>query len=871
MTDIERQVSFYLGKEYDLAKGAVIDDAPVMYDARDLTTHAVCIGMTGSGKTGLGVTVLEEAALDGIPSIIIDPKGDMTNLLLTFPDLLPQDFEPWVNADDARRKNQTPAEFAAATAEQWRKGIASWGQDGERIRRLKEAAEFTIYTPGSDAGLPVSVLQTFAAPRLSWDDDSETLREMISGTVSGLLALVGIEADPVQSREHILLSSIFEHAWRQGQDLDIATLIGHIQSPPMAKMGVFDMDTFYPAKERFQLAMALNRLVAAPSFQNWISGAPLDIAQIIHTPAGKPRVAIFYIAHLSDAERMFFVSLLLQQIIGWMRSLSGTTSLRCLVYFDEIFGYFPPYPLNPPAKTPLLTLLKMARAYGVGMMLATQNPVDLDYKGLTNTGTWFVGKLQTDRDKARVLEGMEGVISESGTMLDRQYLDRLISSLGSRMFILHNVHAKQPLLYSTRWALSYLRGPLTRTQVRDLMAGHKARAGAPVGTVASGAARAQEAFTQPAMASRPQSAPVAASTTQGPAAQMPAGYTPVQPMVNARVPQFFLPVDLSEQRALLQFTESYRGRPLIKGTTVVYEPHFVALAAVLFADTRRAQTQQEELAYLVPLPKANSFVEWQAGQVTDLTPRELGGEARPGGLFNLVPSGMTDSPPYTKMRDDLIEAIYREHSIPLFVNEQLKLTSEIGETREAFLARCQRESGNQLRVAEDKERERLTKAIELLEIKLRREEQELEDDKLDLNGRRGEELASGAESVISLLMGRRRSSVGSSALRKRRMTAQSKADVRESEEEIERLQRELETLKEKREEALAELRATWEGAAERVTEQPLRPRKTDIRISAYGLAWRPYWAITYEDERGTIRDELVPAYGAEPLASTGRA
>ncbi|MEN6478905.1 MAG: DUF87 domain-containing protein, partial [Anaerolineales bacterium] len=584
MLDIERQASFYLGKQYDLEKGQVIDDAPVMYDARDLTTHAVCIGMTGSGKTGLGVTMLEEAALDGIPSIVIDPKGDLTNLLLTFPDQRPQDFEPWVNADDARRKGQTTAEFAAATAEQWRQGIAAWGQDGERIRRLKDAAEFVIYTPGSDAGVPVSVLQTFAAPDLSWEEDGETLQELIAGTVSGLLGLVGIEADPVQSREHILLSNIFEHAWRQNQDLDIATLIGQIQAPPMSKMGVFDMDTFYPPQERFALAMALNRLVAAPSFQSWISGMPLDIAQIIHTPEGKPRVAIFYIAHLADAERMFFVTLLLQQVIAWMRRLSGTTSLRCLVYFDELFGYFPPYPLNPPSKQPLLTLLKMARAFGVGMMLATQNPVDLDYKGLTNAGTWFVGKLQTDRDKARVLEGMSGVVAEAGTLLDPRYLDRLISSLSSRVFILHNVNARQPILYSTRWALSYLRGPLTRTQVRDLMRDYKARLEAPA---EQGSARAPVAA----------SATVARQTAPSPSVvSAPVEYTPVQPMVNARVAQYFLPVQVSEQSALQRFVEGYGGRPLVKGTALVYEPHFCALATVLYSDTRRTQMQQEELA-----------------------------------------------------------------------------------------------------------------------------------------------------------------------------------------------------------------------------------------------------------------------------------
>jgi len=856
MTDIERKVSFYLGKEYDLEKGQVLDDAHVMYDARDLTTHAVCIGMTGSGKTGLGVTVLEEAAMDGVPAIVIDPKGDLTNLLLTFPELRPEDFEPWINPDDAHRKGQTVAEFAAATANQWREGLAAWGQDGDRVRRLREAAEFAIYTPGSDAGLPVSVLQTFAAPNLSWDEDAETLRELIAGTVSGLLGLVGIDADPVQSREHILLSSIFEHAWRQAQSLDMATLIGQIQSPPMTKMGVFDIDTFYPPKDRFGLAMALNRLVAAPSFQNWITGEPLDIEQIIHTPAGKPRIAVFYIAHLADAERMFFVTLLLQQIIGWMRRLSGTTSLRCLVYFDEIFGYFPPYPLNPPSKTPLLTLLKMARAFGVGLMLATQNPVDLDYKGLTNTGTWFVGKLQTDRDKARVLEGMAGVVSEAGTMLDPRYLDRLISSLSSRVFILHNVHEKQPILYSTRWALSYLRGPMTRDQVRELMRDHKASLtpSEPLAAWGTGSQSPERA--------------VATTAAQPAGPELPPGYTPVQPVVNSRVAQYVLPVDVSEQSALQSFTGQFRGKPLIKSTQVAYEPFYVALATVSYADTRRTQTQQEELGYLVPLPEAHALVEWESGLSNALDSRDLGTEPVPGAIYATLPSGMTDSPPYTRMRDDLVDFVFRQHSLPLFVNERLKLTSDIGESREAFVQRCQREAEVQLREAEAKERDRLIKEIDRLQERLRKEELELEQDRATLNGRRGEEFLSGAETLISVLTGRRRSSALSSAARKRTSTSRARANVRESEETIAKLQSDIADLERKRDEALSDLRKSWASAPDEVTEQPLRPRKSDIRISAYGLAWRPVWVITYEDERGQVRDETVTAYA---LADAGRA
>lgn len=403
MQPFEKLGAFYLGQEYDLDAGKRLDRL-AMYDARDLTTHAVCVGMTGSGKTGLCIDLLEEAAIDNVPAIMIDPKGDLTNLLLTFPDLRPEDFEPWVNVDDARRKGMTVGEYARYIADIWRKGLADWGEGPERIRMLKQSADFRIYTPGSDAGLPVSILASLKAPALSWDENEELLREQVQGTASALLGFVGIEANPLRSREHILLSNIFEHFWRQGEDLDLARLITSIQSPPVRQLGVFDVDTFFPEKDRFGLAMSLNNIIAAPSFEGWIKGEPLDVANLLYTAAGKPRHSIFYIAHLSDAERMFFVTLLLEQIVTWVRQQSGTTSLRALLYFDEVFGFFPPV-ANPPSKRPLLTLLKQARAFGFGVVLTTQNPVDLDYKGLTNAGTWFIGKLQTERDKMRVLDG----------------------------------------------------------------------------------------------------------------------------------------------------------------------------------------------------------------------------------------------------------------------------------------------------------------------------------------------------------------------------------------------------------------------------------------------------------------------------------
>src|SRR5688572_4368033 len=467
MQDFEKLGVFYLGKRYDLEAGKARDEELVLYDSKDLVTHGVCVSMTGSGKTGLCIAILEEAAIDGIPAIVIDPKGDLANLLLTFPQLRAEDFRPWINEDDARRKGVAPDEFAAQQAQKWREGLASWGQDGQRIARLREAADFTVYTPGSTAGVPVSILKSFAAPPREMVDDVEIFRERINTTATSLLGLLGVDADPVQSREHILLSTILGHAWQQGRDLDLAALIHQIQQPPMTKVGVMDVESFFPSKDRFALAMRLNNLLAAPGFETWMSGEPLDVGAFLHTGAGKPRISIFSIAHLGDAERMFFVSMLLNQVLGWVRTQSGTTSLRAILYMDEIFGYFPPV-ANPPSKQPLLTLLKQARAYGLGILLATQNPVDLDYKGLANAGTWFIGRLQTDRDKQRVLDGLEGAAAAASSRFDRATMDRLLSGLGNRVFLMNNVHEDGPDIFETRWVMSYLRGPMTRAQIKQL-------------------------------------------------------------------------------------------------------------------------------------------------------------------------------------------------------------------------------------------------------------------------------------------------------------------------------------------------------------------------------------------------------------------
>jgi len=467
MQDFDKLGVFYLGRLYDLASKTGLEDL-LLYDSKDLVTHAVCIGMTGSGKTGLCISLIEEAAIDGVPAIIIDPKGDITNLLLTFPSLQSQDFAPWINEDDALKKGLSPQDYATQQATLWRDGLQKWGQDGNRIKRLRDSADFIIYTPGSNAGLPISILKSFAAPQLEIIQDGELLQERINTIVTSLLSLLGIEADPIRSREHILISTILAESWRKGEDLDLGRLIQLIQSPPLTRIGVLNLESFYPSKDRFELAMQLNNLLAAPGFNLWLEGDSLDVNELLHSPSGKPKVTIFHIAHLNDTQRMFFVSLLLNQIVGWMRTQSGTTSLRSILYIDEVFGYLPPV-ANPPSKLPLLTLLKQARAFGLGVVLATQNPIDLDYKALSNAGTWFLGRLQTERDKERVLDGLEGATVAGQKQFSRQNIDHILSGLGNRIFLMNDVHEDTPVVFETRWAMSYLRGPLTREQIKMLV------------------------------------------------------------------------------------------------------------------------------------------------------------------------------------------------------------------------------------------------------------------------------------------------------------------------------------------------------------------------------------------------------------------
>jgi hypothetical protein len=472
MAFIEAPTNFYLGRAYNQQEGKLADDV-IYYDSRDLTTHAVVVGMTGSGKTGLCISMLEEAILDNIPAIIIDPKGDITNLGLIFPDLQPSDFSPWIHQDDARRAGMDVQTYATDIAQTWHDGLQQWGIVPDRLRWLKGAAQLSIYTPGSDAGLPISILASLRAPRGGWQGQEEIIRERISGLVTALFTLAGMNFKPVKDVEHVLLSNIIEHNWRQGRDLSLEDIVLQIQAPPFDKLGVIPLEQTFPEKKRYKVAMELNNIIASPSFQSWLNGQPLDMQSLLYQPNGRPRVSVFYTAHLNDQERMFITTLLLETMISWMRTLSGTPSLRAILYVDEMFGYFPPYPKNPPTKEPLLRLIKQARAFGIGLVLATQNPGDLDYKGLSNAGTWFIGRLSSENDRKKVMDGLKSMASADES-IDLRDVEQMIADITPRVFLMRNVHNDgPPMLMHTRWAMSYLAGPLTRKQISWMMQGQK--------------------------------------------------------------------------------------------------------------------------------------------------------------------------------------------------------------------------------------------------------------------------------------------------------------------------------------------------------------------------------------------------------------
>lgn len=819
MSEIERKGAFYLGREYAL-QAEKITDRPVLYPARHLTTHAVLLGMTGSGKTGLGLILLEEALLQGIPIIAIDPKGDVTNLLLTFPSLSPEAFEPWVDAERAQRKGLTVQQAAEQAATLWRNGLGDWGIGPDRLARLREGSEMILYTPGSKAGVPVNVLHRFDPPALDWETHEETLRERIQGLVSALLSLVGREADPLQSPEHVLLSLIVEHVWRSGQGLDLPTLIRLIQQPPVRQVGVFDLESFLPEKERMSLARALNNIFASPGFEVWREGTPLEIGPMLRTEDGRPRANLFYLPHLDDTERHFFVTLLLEAVRDWMAAQPGTSDLRAILYFDEVFGFFPPHPANPPTKQPLLALIKQGRAAGLGVVLATQNPVDLDYKGLSNAGTWAIGTLRTERDKDRVLEGLEGATRAAGAGFDRASLDKAITGLKSRVFLLHDIRADRPVFFHTRWAMSYLRGPLTRAQVRQLV-------GAPMRERPSAAAPTSAAPPSP----------------PAPASEMPTVSTP--PTLPSSVPQIFLPAADTFEWALRQHEERTGREVVVRSKRLVYQPRLLAVGTVYLEDERKGVRHQETVARLVEPPPPPAPVNWEEGEV-DLDPDDLSHEPVGEGEYLPVPAHMARATAYKRWTRAFSEYLYRNVRLTIWHNPALKLYGKVGETRLDFRRRCEKVARERRDEEVAKAKKKMDKKMQRLQEKLRREQRELEEDQAELEARKREELLTLGESALGFLTGRR-SRVLSTASRKHRLTKQAEADVRESEEAIKDLEAQLKALAEEWQEEVEEINDRWAATLEEIEVVEVSPRRRDVVVDYCGLAWVPEWVVETED------------------------
>ncbi len=804
----------------ELFLGGLIDpaqhsrtDKNVLLSSSDFTTHGVIVGMTGSGKTGLGVVLIEEALLAGVPTLLIDPKGDLTNLCLTFPALAPTDFEPWVNEGDATKAGVTVPEFAAAQAKAWTDGLGGWGITPDRIATLREKAMFTIYTPGSNAGVGLNIIGSLQAPGAG--ADPEIVGDEIEGFVSGLLSLVDIESDPLSSREHILLSNLILNEWNAGRSLDLPILVGLVLNPPIRKLGVFELDQFFPPKDRTAFAMRLNGLLASPSFAAWMTGPPLDIDALLRTPDGRPRCAIVTTAHLSDQERQFVTTLILSKLVTWMRKQSGTTDLRALLYMDEVAGYLPPTAM-PPTKKPIMTLMKQARAFGVGVVLSTQNPVDVDYKALSNAGTWMIGRLQTDRDKQRLLDGM----SAAAGGVDVGAIGDTISGLAKREFVLRRAGKDQPEVFTTRWAMSYLRGPLTRDQIAVLMAEQK-------GAVAA--------------------APVPAAPATTPAATTPAATPTIlhaSPVGDLRDDESPLMQEVAAGVAIrwadvaAPWLSAVGGDP--RGTRL--EPAVVARVALRYDDEKADLIHDEE--YEAVLFPVGEQVDPSLAIAVDYDDRDLRVEVPPTATYQLTRAPLKSKPFWTGVERDLVDFLVRSRSIELQVNKELKLYSRPGETADAFFQRCYQVADAKGDEDTAKLRDKYQTKVTSLQTQLQAAEDRADVLEAEQKGRRNEELLSTAGSILGGLLGGRRSrggllgKLGSAAGRRGRSSAAGER-LDAAENKIQLLHQQMEDLEGELTQEVTDIDTKWMAIAKNITTLPVTLEKSDVKVTQLSLVWVP--------------------------------
>ncbi len=798
---MERQPGkLFIGETIDADSGDRSGE-PVLLDSADFTTHGVVVGMTGSGKTGLGIVLLEEALLSGVPVLAIDPKGDLANLALTFPSMAAEDFAPWMDEGQARVQQISTDDMAAKTAETWREGLASWGLDGDDVAQLKAAAKPVIYTPGSSAGVQLDALGRLSVPAAT---DPAIRQDEADATVSGLLGLVGIESDPLSGREHILMSNLIMRSWDEGIDLDLPTLLAQIMDPPMRKLGVLELDTFFPPADRQALVMKLNGLLASPSFAAWAEGEPLDIDKILYDADGNPRAAIMSLSHLEEAERQFAITLLLSRVISWMRTKPGTGELRALVYIDEVMGLAPPIG-NPPTKKPILTLLKQARAFGVGLILATQNPVDLDYKALSNAGTWLVGRLQTEQDKNRLVDGLRGADGST----DIGEVERRISSLGKRQFVARSARSMDLPLFTTRWAMSYLAGPMTRDQIAGLMADYVP----PTVGEGSGSSHGDDdspsAKTGPTMADD--------ESTMAPK-------TPDDLTVRFVHPSAPWAADLG-----LDVTSSR------------LEPALAARVSLLFDETKADLRHSEEWEAIIPL--TGDSIEVDAAVAVDFDDRDFTSEA-PSGARYVAPEFNLTKTALRSAQTALRGMLYSDEVLELFTNPDLKLFSRPGESAEEFAVRCQAEAEKQEDAEVEKIRAKLETKRDRVEAALAKAEDKVAELDTQKGGRRTQQIVDIGSSLLGGLLGGRRSarSMASDARRAASGSRQSRqldARLETARNRVAEKIDELEDLETEIADALVEIDDEWASKAENIEVVEIALEKSDITIEDFMLVWLP--------------------------------
>ena len=796
MTTATPEHHYYLGKRVD-------DQSPLFIDSASLTTHGVIVGMTGSGKTGLGIVLLEEALQQGTPTLIIDPKGDMGNLLLGFPNLLPTDFMPWMSQSEA---GDDPVQAAVDMATKWKEGLQRSGIEPSRIKDLHDSVDFSIYTPGSTAGIPLNIIGSMNAP--ADGADPETVQDEVEGLASSLLALVGIKSDPLGGREHILLSNLIHWKWQQREDMDLASLIGLIQQPPMRKLGVIDLDTFFPMADRVKLALKINGLAASPSFASWSEGRDLNIQDLLYSPDGKPQAAIVSLSHLSEEERQFVVTLLLSRMVTWMRSQPGTTDLRALIYIDEVFGYVPPVGM-PPSKKPILTILKQARAFGVGLVLSTQNPVDIDYKAISNAGTWMIGRLQTDQDKQRLLDGM----GASDGSVDIQAISDTLSALDKRQFVLHSTRSAKPRHFSTRWAMSYLPGPLTREQISSLVT--------------------EEQRALPAADSG--DSPDAQSTP----AELGTDESHLMPQVADSIPVRYLDT-------AAPYIDTLGGSSSGKRLQAA-----LAVRVNLLFDETRAKLRHEAEWEAIITPLSNQL-DADAAIKVDYDERDLIKEPPENAVYVLPDAKIANKTFYKTAQSEIKNHLYREHELELFHNSSLKLYSRIGETHEEFEQRCLAGAEQLADKDADKLRNMLTKKIDRINASIQKSEDKLREIQFDAISRKKDQRSSQimdiAGGVLGSLLGGRRStrSMITSGLRrsqsKGRMVAKAEERLKTAENRYNELIEDKEALEETLGEDLFEIQQEWDEKAGDINTMTVGLEKADISIDEIMLVWLPVQA-----------------------------